>query len=141
MARKLLPLVAALALVVSAWPQESAQTHFDGKTWWSYIKVLAADDMEGRESVRVDAEAPGRAQSRAAVDRARDAEIAQERVDRSGLDRARQPVGQVAAPSPRSALDCSGVDRLVRAPRSTGQGLTVVSILAGPRGDRSPGTA
>jgi Zn-dependent M28 family amino/carboxypeptidase len=24
--------------------------HFDGKTWWSYVKVLAADNMEGRET-------------------------------------------------------------------------------------------
>jgi Zn-dependent M28 family amino/carboxypeptidase len=23
---------------------------FDGKTWWDYVKVLAADDMEGRET-------------------------------------------------------------------------------------------
>ena len=25
-------------------------THFDGKTWWGYIKVLADDKMEGRET-------------------------------------------------------------------------------------------
>jgi Peptidase family M28 len=24
--------------------------HFDGKSWWNYVKVLAADDMEGRET-------------------------------------------------------------------------------------------
>lgn len=24
--------------------------HFDGKIWWNYVKVLAADDMEGRET-------------------------------------------------------------------------------------------
>jgi hypothetical protein len=24
--------------------------HFDGKGWWNYVKVLAADDMEGRET-------------------------------------------------------------------------------------------
>ncbi len=23
---------------------------FDGKSWWDYVKVLAADDMEGRET-------------------------------------------------------------------------------------------
>src|ERR1051326_2777380 len=28
----------------------SAETHFDGKSWWNYVKVLAADDMEGRET-------------------------------------------------------------------------------------------
>src|SRR5689334_1940195 len=24
--------------------------HFDGNIWWNYVKVLAADDMEGRET-------------------------------------------------------------------------------------------
>ena len=28
----------------------SVETHFDGKSWWNYVKVLAADDMEGRET-------------------------------------------------------------------------------------------
>jgi hypothetical protein len=28
----------------------AAETHFDGKNWWNYVKVLAADDMEGRET-------------------------------------------------------------------------------------------
>ena len=30
----------------------AAQTpsHFDGQTWWDYIKVLADDKMEGRET-------------------------------------------------------------------------------------------
>ena len=28
----------------------SAGTHFDGKSWWNYVKVLADDDMEGRET-------------------------------------------------------------------------------------------
>jgi Zn-dependent M28 family amino/carboxypeptidase len=27
-----------------------AETHFDGKAWWNYVKILAADDMEGRET-------------------------------------------------------------------------------------------
>jgi len=27
-----------------------ATEHFDGKVWWNYVKVLAADDMEGRET-------------------------------------------------------------------------------------------
>jgi hypothetical protein len=39
------------------------------------------DDVERREPVRADAEAPRCAQGRAAVDRARDAEVAQQRVD------------------------------------------------------------
>jgi Zn-dependent M28 family amino/carboxypeptidase len=28
----------------------AAETHFDGNIWWNYVKVLAADDMEGRET-------------------------------------------------------------------------------------------
>jgi hypothetical protein len=28
----------------------AATPHFDGSTWWNYVKVLAADDMEGRET-------------------------------------------------------------------------------------------
>jgi hypothetical protein len=46
--RKLL-LLLALLLAASALPQV-APTHFDGKTWWEYVKVLAADNMEGRET-------------------------------------------------------------------------------------------
>jgi Zn-dependent M28 family amino/carboxypeptidase len=31
--------------------QQAAQpSHFDGKTWWDYVKVLADDNMEGRET-------------------------------------------------------------------------------------------
>ena len=29
---------------------QAAEPHFDGKIWWNYVKVLAADDMEGRET-------------------------------------------------------------------------------------------
>ncbi|HEX4606315.1 MAG TPA: M28 family metallopeptidase [Candidatus Angelobacter sp.] len=28
----------------------AGEVHFDGKVWWNYVKVLAADDMEGRET-------------------------------------------------------------------------------------------
>jgi Zn-dependent M28 family amino/carboxypeptidase len=28
----------------------ATETHFDGKLWWNYVKILAADDMEGRET-------------------------------------------------------------------------------------------
>jgi Zn-dependent M28 family amino/carboxypeptidase len=28
----------------------ATETHFDGKLWWDYVKILAADDMEGRET-------------------------------------------------------------------------------------------
>src|SRR5215475_633413 len=37
-------------LACSAWPQQTSQNHFDGKTWWDYVKVLADDNMEGRET-------------------------------------------------------------------------------------------
>src|ERR1700735_1893132 len=46
-------LAIALALTVAAiagFAQQSGQPHFDGKTWWGYIKVLADDNMEGRET-------------------------------------------------------------------------------------------
>ena len=46
--KKFLPLLASL-LLASAFSQV-APTHFDGKTWWDYVKVLAADNMEGRET-------------------------------------------------------------------------------------------
>jgi Zn-dependent M28 family amino/carboxypeptidase len=41
-------IVACAALACLA--QQATQTHFDGKTWWNYIKVLADDNMEGRET-------------------------------------------------------------------------------------------
>ena len=46
----------ALALAVCALAalpvltQPAPDTHFDGKTWWGYVKVLADDKMEGRET-------------------------------------------------------------------------------------------
>jgi len=30
--------------------QSAPSPQFDGKSWWGYVKVLAADDMEGRET-------------------------------------------------------------------------------------------
>jgi hypothetical protein len=43
--------VVCFLLVCSACPQQqAAQSHFDGKTWWDYVKVLADDKMEGRET-------------------------------------------------------------------------------------------
>ena len=47
MSRKILLLSAAL-FAIAAFSQTA--THFDGKTWWDFIKVLAADNMEGRET-------------------------------------------------------------------------------------------
>jgi Zn-dependent M28 family amino/carboxypeptidase len=34
----------------SGGSQQNAQTHFDGKSWWNYIEVLADDNMEGRDT-------------------------------------------------------------------------------------------
>ena len=30
--------------------QQAPENYFDGKSWWDHIKVLAADDLEGRET-------------------------------------------------------------------------------------------
>ena len=32
------------------YAQPAQETHFDGKSWWGHVKVLAGDDMEGRET-------------------------------------------------------------------------------------------
>ena len=39
-----------LGCVFCAVAQSSLPAVFDGKNWWDYVKVLAADDMEGRET-------------------------------------------------------------------------------------------
>jgi Peptidase family M28 len=31
-------------------PEHASASHFNGNSWWGYVKVLAADDMEGRET-------------------------------------------------------------------------------------------
>jgi Zn-dependent M28 family amino/carboxypeptidase len=49
MLKKLL-LTVSLLLAISALSQQAAPAHFDGKTWWDYVKVLADDNMEGRET-------------------------------------------------------------------------------------------
>ena len=47
---KKLPLVATLLVAICALSQQTAPTHIDGKIWWDYVKVLADDNMEGRET-------------------------------------------------------------------------------------------
>jgi Zn-dependent M28 family amino/carboxypeptidase len=49
MFRKFLLFVGIFVFLISAVAQES-QPSFDGKSWWDHIKVLAADDMEGRDT-------------------------------------------------------------------------------------------
>ena len=36
--------------LVTAVAQQNNEVSFDGKTWWDHIKVLAADNMEGRDT-------------------------------------------------------------------------------------------
>lgn len=52
---KRLPLVCFLLIALAAHStpapkSNSANPNFDGKSWWEHIKVLAADNMEGRET-------------------------------------------------------------------------------------------
>ena len=37
-------------LAGTACAQQQPKTHFDGKTWWNFVSVLADDKMEGRET-------------------------------------------------------------------------------------------
>jgi hypothetical protein len=46
----LISLFASFTLTSPLVAQTSALSNFDGKSWWDYVKVLAADDMEGRET-------------------------------------------------------------------------------------------
>jgi Zn-dependent M28 family amino/carboxypeptidase len=50
MLKKSLLLAVCSLLAVLAYPQQSTKSYFDGKSWWEHVKVLAADDMEGRET-------------------------------------------------------------------------------------------
>ena len=45
----LIPLVFALS-AIPLRAQPPAEKHFDRKTWWEHVKVLADDGMEGRET-------------------------------------------------------------------------------------------
>ncbi len=46
---KFLPALSLLLFVMLGFSQTPA-AHFDGKTWWDHVKVLADDKMEGRET-------------------------------------------------------------------------------------------
>lgn len=43
-------LVLALFLTLAVAALCETANHFDGQTWWGYVKVLAADSMEGRDT-------------------------------------------------------------------------------------------
>jgi hypothetical protein len=47
--KSLLSLWIAVCLV-PAFAQQESPASFDGKSWWDHIKVLAADNMEGRDT-------------------------------------------------------------------------------------------
>ena len=36
--------------IALTYAKPGQETHFDGRSWWGHVKVLAADDMEGRET-------------------------------------------------------------------------------------------
>ena len=48
--KKSLVLITLGFCAVAAFAQQAAKNDFDGKTWWDYVKVLADDNMEGRET-------------------------------------------------------------------------------------------
>ncbi len=48
--RRSLFLAWTLGLAVSLHAEPPAPQHFDGATWWNHVKVLADDNMEGRET-------------------------------------------------------------------------------------------
>ena len=50
MLKKSMVVLAVACSAISIYAQETPQKHFDGKTWWDSVKVLAADDMQGRET-------------------------------------------------------------------------------------------
>jgi hypothetical protein len=50
MKRLLVLLTLGFSVTVAAFAQQAAKNDFDGKTWWDYVKVLADDNMEGRET-------------------------------------------------------------------------------------------
>src|ERR1700680_5123699 len=49
MSKKTLLFVVFLALAAAAVAQQPVR-HFDGNSWWAHVKVLADDNMEGRET-------------------------------------------------------------------------------------------
>jgi hypothetical protein len=50
MLRKSLLLIPIAIFLIPALAEQNNQPSFDGKTWWEHIKVLAADNMEGRDT-------------------------------------------------------------------------------------------
>ncbi len=50
MMRKNLTTLFCFLVFTASYAQQTPDRHFDGKSWWGHVKVLAADNMEGRET-------------------------------------------------------------------------------------------
>src|SRR5579862_282727 len=50
MKKSLVLLALGFSVTVAAFAQQAAKNDFDGKSWWDYVKTLADDNMEGRET-------------------------------------------------------------------------------------------
>ncbi|HKV82341.1 MAG TPA: M28 family metallopeptidase [Candidatus Sulfotelmatobacter sp.] len=50
MCKKLLSSLLFSQLALSPFGQQTTPKHFDGKTWWEHVKVVADDRMEGRDT-------------------------------------------------------------------------------------------
>ncbi len=50
MLKTFLRLIGIGCLAINIWAQQAPTKHFDGKSWWDHVKVLADDNMEGRET-------------------------------------------------------------------------------------------
>jgi Zn-dependent M28 family amino/carboxypeptidase len=50
MLHRIFVLIGAIALSLTAGARQTSTTRFDGSSWWNYVKVLADDNMEGRET-------------------------------------------------------------------------------------------
>lgn len=47
---KRMAIVLGCLLMATVGYAQTSDSHFDGKSWWDYVKVLAADNMQGRET-------------------------------------------------------------------------------------------
>jgi Zn-dependent M28 family amino/carboxypeptidase len=50
MMKRLLPIMLLSTALAAQNPAAATAPHFDGNSWWAYVKVLASDQMEGRET-------------------------------------------------------------------------------------------
>jgi hypothetical protein len=50
MQRRRIILISALVLAAATGARQTSTTRFDGSSWWNYVKALADDNMEGRQT-------------------------------------------------------------------------------------------